>query len=91
MPETTPRKTVFNRDVEPVPPGRHAHEAGHHWLEVRDYDGHSHGLVVMQWQPNAKKWCASGDIATGRNVDTRGWSYLEPVPLPSIITGASDS
>ena len=74
---------TFNRHVEPAPPGNHIAEAGHHWLMERTYDGHMAGLVVMQWQPHAKKWCHSGDVATGRNVDTSGWAYLEPVANPT--------
>lgn len=68
--------------VEPVPPNMHIMDAGHHWVEDIDFDGHSHGLRVLQWQPHAKRWCASGDVATGRNVDTVGWRYLAPCPQP---------
>lgn len=79
-----------NRDIEPAPPGVHYAEAGHHWLDTLDFDGRSHGLVVLQWQPGMKKWCASGDIATGRDVDTRGWQYVAPCPTPSRIPGAGE-
>lgn len=72
-----------NHNIEPTPPGVHVAEAGHHWLEELDYDGHFHGLVVLQWQPNAKKWCHSGNAATGLNVDTSGWRYLAPCPTPT--------
>lgn len=73
---------LHQRDIEPTPPLQMSRDAGHHWLEERDYDGHSHGMRVMQWQPFAKKWCASGDVATGRDVDTRGWTYVAPCPMP---------
>jgi len=70
--------------VEPVPPLRMSMDAGHHWLEIRDIDGHSFGLIVLQWQPYAKKWCRSGDIATGRDMDCSGWIYVAPCPIPVI-------
>jgi len=69
---------------EPVPPGILITEAGHHWLDEIDYDGRSQGFIVLQWQPDAKKWCKSGDIATGRNVDTSGWKYVEPIKGPDL-------
>lgn len=73
----------FDRTVEPVPPLAHQQNAGHHWLRERTYDGDIRQTLCMQWQPNAKKWCHSGDIATGRDIDTRGWEYLEPCPMPN--------
>ena len=66
----------------PTPKGHHIQYAGHHWLLEKSYDGHCMQTVVLQWQPNAKEWCHSGDVATGRNVDTTGWEYLCPCPMP---------
>ncbi|MDE1171191.1 MAG: hypothetical protein PW734_08300, partial [Verrucomicrobium sp.] len=74
---------MHKRDIEPAPPGIHIAHAGHHWLMVTDFDGRFHGLVVMQWQPGAKRWCHSGDVATGRDVDASGWEYVEPVAQPT--------
>lgn len=64
----------------PVPPNPKA--ADHHWLEKLDYDGHSFGLIVLQWNPIAQKWSHSGDVATGLYVNTEGWRYDSPCPLP---------
>lgn len=76
-------KFEHDRTVEPVPPAAHQPYAGHHWLREYSYDGHSMQTLCLQWQPNAKKWCRSGEVATGRDIDTRGWQYLEPCPMPS--------
>jgi hypothetical protein len=73
----------LNKDIEPAPPGAHITEAGHHWLEEIDFDGRSMGVRVLQWQPHAKRWCHSGDVAAGLNLDIRGWRYLEPCRQPS--------
>ena len=66
-----------------LPPGHHINLAGHHWLQMVDYDGHHNGFVVLQWQPIARKWCHSNNIATGRdynNVDY--YVYVAPCPMP---------
>lgn len=73
----------FDRNKEPVPPKQMIRDAGHHWLRELSYDGNPLQTVCMQWQPNAQKWCRSGDIATGRDVDTRGWQYIAPCPMPN--------
>lgn len=75
--------TPFARRPEPKPPGNHIADAGHHWLDEIDFDGRSCGLRVMQWQPGVKRWCVSGDCATGRDVDTRGWQYIANCPTPA--------
>lgn len=64
----------------PIPPGNHSQEAGHHWLRWRDYDGRFSIPVIYQWQPGAQRWCHSGDIATGRDLDLADWEYLGSVP-----------
>lgn len=74
----------FDKKPEPTPPGAHFAEAGHHWLAVVDHDGRIFQRVVMQWQPGVKRWCASGDVATGRDVDTAGWQYLTHCPQPPL-------
>ena len=78
---TTITKRILERDANadtgPVPPGRHVGFTGHHWL--RNNFGE---LVVRQWQPGVKKWCASGMVATMSSVDTTGWTYVAPCPMP---------
>lgn len=66
----------------PTPPGWKAKIAGHHWLDKRDSDGHSFGLVVLQWNPVAKKWSHSGDCGTGIYIETRYWQYVSECPMP---------
>lgn len=68
--------------LEPIPPGNHIRLAGHHWLEGFDVDGHSKGLVVLQWQPGVKKWCHSGNVATGRDFNATGYRYVAECPMP---------
>jgi hypothetical protein len=77
-------KAVVNRynGVEPKPPGHHAKLGGHHWLEVFDTDGHSFGLVVLQWNPGAQRWSHSGNVGTGMYLDTRSWKYVADCPMP---------
>jgi hypothetical protein len=68
--------------VQPFPPGHHIRLADHHWLERCDCDGHSFGLVVLQWNPGAKRWSHSGYVGTGFYVDTTYWKYIAICPLP---------
>lgn len=70
---------AYTDKPEPAPPVCMSRDAGHHWLEERDFDGHSFGYVIMQWQPTAKRWCHSGYVASGRDIDTRNWLYVAPV------------
>lgn len=67
--------------LEPVPPNPRSGD--HHWLEKIDMDGHSGGLIVLQWNPGAKRWSTSGNLGTGIYVETAGWKYVELCPLPS--------
>jgi hypothetical protein len=67
---------------EPIPPGVYIEEAGHHWLEEIDYDGRRFRVVVLQWNPGAKRWSHSGEVATGNYINTEGWNYLTPCPRP---------
>ncbi len=69
-------------DGEPVPPGWQARTAGHHWLEKLDSDGHSSGVIVLQWNPSARRWSFSGNVGTGMYVNTKGWKYVERCPVP---------
>lgn len=69
-------------DVGPVPP--QPKDAGHHWLEDFDCDGHSFGMVVAQWNPGARRWSHSGNVATGMYLDTRHWKYVAPCPMPDF-------
>lgn len=68
--------------VEPQPPGYKVRMADHHWLEKIDSDGHRLGLVVLQWNPSAKRWSHSGYAGAGVYVDTRDWAYVAECPLP---------
>lgn len=70
------------RDKEPRPVGNQIAEAGHHWIDAVDFDGRSHGLIVLQWQPHVQRWCHSGDIATGRDFDAKGYLYVAPCVRP---------
>ncbi len=68
--------------TEPKPPINLSRDTGHHWLQIVDFDNRAGEYVVMQWQPNAQKWCHSGYCASGRNVDTTGWLYVCQVKHP---------
>lgn len=65
---------------EPKPP--HPKSADHHWLQIRDFDGHDMGTVVLQWNPCAQRWSHSGDVGTGYYINTNGWVYIAPCPMP---------
>ena len=74
---------VFDQvKVEPVPPGHHARLGGHHWLMHVDFDGRDHEMVVLQWNPGAKRWSNSGEVGSGYYVDTKGWRYIQPCIMP---------
>lgn len=66
--------------MSPVP--KNIKQAEHCWLEVKDSDGHSFGPVVAQWNPKAQKWSHSGDVGTGRYLNTEFWEYIAPCPFP---------
>lgn len=76
--------------VAPSPAPPNIKMADHHWLEVMDSDGHSFGLVVAQWNPGAKRWSHSGNVATGMYLDTQLWRYVEPCPMPGFETEKKD-
>lgn len=69
-------------DGEPVPPIRFFRGAQHHWLEKKDCDGHSWGLIVLQWNPGAKRWSHSGYVGSGIYVNTKHWVYHSHCPIP---------
>lgn len=71
---------------EPAPPAHLLRDAGHHWLEIIDSDDRVVDLVVMQWQPGIKRWCYSGYCGSGRDIDSHGWRYVAPCPLPDGAT-----
>lgn len=71
-------------NVEPTPPAAHIQYAGHHWLECLNVDMHSFGLRCLQWNPEMQRWSHSGGAATGTYLDTRGWCYVCPQPLPDL-------
>ena len=65
------------------PPNYHIKLAGHHWLEKIDMDGHSFGLIVLQWNPGAQKWSHSGNVGTGAYVEVPdSWKYIAECPMP---------
>ncbi len=70
--------------AEPQPPKTHLRSAGHHWLKVFDINGHNFGIVVAQWNPGVQRWSHSGDVGTGRYLETGYWQYLAPCPMPEI-------
>lgn len=73
-----------NRKKQPVPPGRALLQAGHHWLAETDYEGRILFLRVMQWAPCAKRWCRSGEVASGEYVECEGWKYISECPVPEL-------
>lgn len=75
---------MTNRNVEPTPPAKYLKMADHHWLEVLDYDGHSFGVVVLQWNPQAKRWSHSGMVGTSIYIDTSCYKYLQYCPVPEF-------
>lgn len=80
-----PKPHPDRRDGDPfvLPPGHHINYAGHHWLRMVDFDGHSNGTIVLQWQPHARKWCHSNNFSTGRNYDNVDYYlYVAPCPMP---------
>lgn len=68
------------------PPRRAAFMAGHHWVEGRDFDGRSTGLVVLQWQPGVGAWCHSNNYATGNDLylEANHWRYVCEAPMPDL-------
>lgn len=72
----------LRRETEPQPPVNQARFAEHHWLQQITYDGHYGSVIVLQWNPSAKRWSHSGDVGTGVYVDTGGWRYLGPCEMP---------
>lgn len=76
---TTALTAISGESPSPPNPKR----ADHHWLEHRDMDGHTYGLVVLQWNPGAALWSHSGLIGSGIYVDTKHWLYVAPCPLPT--------
>ncbi len=77
-----PRDWSHDRERPVVPPNYHFALAGTHWLEKFSFDGHPMGCIALQWQPGAKQWCHSDQHARGTPVNTNGWKYLCPIPLP---------
>lgn len=67
---------------EPLPPIKFIRGAEHHWLEKKDCDGHSGGLVVLQWNPGVKRWSHSGYVGSGIYVSTKDWVYHSQCPMP---------
>lgn len=68
---------------EARPPKSELKAGNHHWLEVLNSDGHSFGLVVLQWNPGVQRWSHSGQMATGLYVETYHWRYVGLCPFPS--------
>ena len=49
----------------PTPVGHYKKMALHWWVDLYDYDGRYTETVCLQWAPNARMWCHSGDLGTG--------------------------
>ena len=47
-------------------------------------------LLQPKWNPGAKRWSHSGNCGTGWYIDTRGWKYVAPYPLPIIANSTED-
>lgn len=79
-----PKQHPHRNEGDPfvIPPAAHIERAGHHWLLVRDYDGHEFGYVVLQWQPGARRWCHSQQYARGEAINVDHYEYVGPCPLP---------
>lgn len=69
-------------DPDVIPPANHSQLAGHHWLLIKDYDGHEFGLICLQWQPGARRWCHSHEYDTGRDVEVKYYEYVAPCQQP---------
>lgn len=84
--ETKNSTTTTAGKTEVFPPSRYLKMGEHHWLEIVDSDGHSYGLIVLQWAPGVQRWCHSGNLGTGiyREVPST-WRYVGPCPLPGDI------
>lgn len=76
--------SVIDSRKEPSPPLLMSRIAGHHWLREIDFDGRASEYIVLQWNPAAKRWSHSGSVATGYYIDTRGWKYIQPCPMPEF-------
>ena len=72
----------IQKKSEPVPPGHLARLAGHHWLIETDFDGRRGGMIVLQWNPSAKRWSHSGNVGTGTYLNIEGWEYVGVCPMP---------
>lgn len=75
------------KNQDPVlPPAESRRHTGMHWLEIRDYDGHSHGTIALQWNGSSQTWCHSGSEAQHdtKYFDTTGWDYIGPIKLPPM-------
>lgn len=68
--------------IEPQPPANGMKMAGHHWIQLRDYEGRQTDLVVLQWCPGAKRWSHSGNVGTDMYVNTKGATYFCSCPMP---------
>lgn len=76
---------MFRKKQKPIPPGHHISLAEHHWLKMYDGDDHFLGYIVLQWQPGVKKWCISGNVATGNDIEwgkIEYWEYFCLCPIP---------
>ena len=74
----------LRKPIEVKPPTQYLKGADHHWLEVLDTDGHSFGLIVLQWNPGAQRWSHSGMVGTGIYVDTTCYRYVGLCPMPEL-------
>jgi hypothetical protein len=73
--------------ASPIPP--HPKAANHHWLQQVDFDGNLGETVVLQWNPGAQRWSHSGNVGTGIYINTEGWRYVAPCPMPESDAGGT--
>jgi hypothetical protein len=66
---------------EPQPPDSHIHVVGYHYLQpCSGRNDASTDLIVLQWNPNRKKWFRSGNVdAVTPSVNVSGWRYVSPL------------
>lgn len=75
-------KEAYAETRGPLPPFNELNGAGCYWLSQIDSDGRVWPPVPFQWQPGVKQWCRVGDVATGRDVDLKGWVVVAHCEMP---------
>ena len=89
MKDATLKQEKHRQEGDPkvIPSARRINYAGHHWLTRVDYDGHRCGSIVLQWQPQARRWCLPDDYARGNDFDVSSYEYLSPCAMATDSYG----